>query len=369
MRAGLLARGQGTTRGYALLVAVAVAAGRHGATPAFADENGPEGGAAAPAGNVAQVAPTCALKGTFPGPRGTAIFDARSGGHAVATFSGAVQALTLDDFPADPTAGRARVRTSLGASSLRIDGWVAAADVAVFTRRDVPVQSGHVAIADAQRVRLVSASGHAGGDPRTLGLGIEVTVAGTGGQTVRALAPCDALALQPGAATVMAVPGNGRGYLSKLRAVELFDQPAGSAVFSLQVMEGASHLFWSTETRGGFVHVTARGNLAIDAWARLGSLEPLKKGEMMDQFLAPTTAVAGAQLALDRPPRLLTAAREIPLRAHRDEKETPIGAIEAGAEVYVMETLSGWTNVLPRNLALRPADDGGFWVPSAELSP
>ena len=131
-------------------------------------------------------------------------------------------------------------------------------------------------------------------------------------------------------------------------------------------MEGAAHLFWSTESRAGFVHVKARGHLTIDAWARASALEPLKKGEMMDQFLPPTTAVAGAQLALDKPPKVVQAAREIPLRAHRDDKEKPIGAIEVGAEVYVMETLLGWVNVLPKNLGLTPADDGGFWIPSGE---
>ncbi len=34
-----------------------------------------------------------------------------------------------------------------------------------------------------------------------------------------------------------------------------------------------------------------------------------------------------------------------------------------------METLLGWTNVLPKNLGLTPDDDGGFWVPSGEVAP
>ena len=89
---------------------------------------------------------------------------------------------------------------------------------------------------------------------------------------------------------------------------------------------------------------------------------------MMDQFIPPTTAINGAQLALDKPPRVAQAAQEIPLRARRDDKEKPIGAVEAGAEVYVMETLLGWNNVLPKNLGVTPAEDGGFWVPSDALS-
>ncbi len=303
--------------------------------------------------------PACALKGTFPGPKGTSIFDAPSGGHAVGAFTGGFQPMTLADFPADPTTGRARISTSLGAGQLRLEGWVAPSAIAVFTARDVAVAPGHVWISDAQRVRLVQAASGA--------LTVEVTVAGTGGQTVRATAPCDALGLQQGTPAAMEVPGNGRGYLSKGTAVELFDEPGGTALFTLKVVEGAAQLFWSTESRAGFVHVKARGNLTIDAWARAGSLEALKKGEMMDQFIPPTTAVSGAQLALDKAPRLVQATREIPVRAHREDKEKPIGVVEPGAEIYLMETLSGWTNVLPKGLGLTPADDGGFWIPTGDV--
>ena len=43
------------------------------------------------------------------------------------------------------------------------------------------------------------------------------------------------------------------------------------------------------------------------------------------------------------------------------------GREEGHAEVYVMETMAGWVNVLPKNLALMPPEDGGFWIPSAEV--
>jgi len=38
-----------------------------------------------------------------------------------------------------------------------------------------------------------------------------------------------------------------------------------------------------------------------------------------------------------------------------------------GAEVYVLETITGWSNILPKSLALTPPDDGGFWIPSSEV--
>jgi hypothetical protein len=87
---------------------------------------------------------------------------------------------------------------------------------------------------------------------------------------------------------------------------------------------------------------------------------------MRDQYIPPTTAVAGAQLALDKAPPIVKATKDIPVRARRDDKEKPIGVLESGAEVYLMETIAGWTNLLPKSLGMTPPDDGGFWIPSAE---
>ena len=303
--------------------------------------------------------PGCVLKGAHAVPRGTQLFDAVSGGRAVATFTGAAQPLALSDFPADPTAGRARATTSLGSPSLRLEGWMAPSAASVFTTREIAVAPGHVWISDAQHVRLVQAGSGT--------LTAELVVPGTGGQTVRATAPCDAYSLQPGVPAATAVPGDARGYLTRGASVELYDDPGGGAVLTLRAVEGAAQLFWSTESRAGFVHVRTRGGLTIDAWVRQRELEPLKKGEMMDQFVPPTTAVAGATLQLDSQPRIARATRDLAVRARREEKERPIGVVEAGAEIYVMETMLGWTNVLPRNLGLTPADDGGFWIPSSEM--
>jgi hypothetical protein len=303
--------------------------------------------------------PLCELKGSYPIPKGSQIFDAASGGRAIANFTGTFVPLKLRDIPADPASGRARISTTSGAGSFRIDGYVSPSVIPVFTTRDIAITSEHLWISVAQRVKLVQAANNA--------LTVERTVLGTSGQTVRATAPCDAFGLQQGTATAMEVPGNGRGYLTKAASIDFFDAPSGNAIFTLKMIEGGAQLFWSTESRAGFVHVKARADLTIDAWARLGDLDPLKKGEMMDQFIPPTTQVQGAQLALDKPPRLVQATKEIPLRFKRDEKEKPIGAIEAGAEVYVMETMVGWSNVLPKNLAVMPPDDGGFWIPVSEV--
>ncbi|AUX40108.1 hypothetical protein SOCE26_015050 [Sorangium cellulosum] len=302
--------------------------------------------------------PSCKLKGTAPVFKGAKLYDAPSGGRTIATFTGALVPMTLSAIPADPAAGRARLGTSDSSPSLRIEGYIAPSDVSVFTTRDIPVISGHIWISSAQKVKLVAATGDS--------LRAELSISGSEGQTAKATASCDAFTLQRGAPMRMEVPGSARGYLMKTSSIELFDRPNGDVIFTLKMLEGTAQLFWSTEAKSGFVHLMSRGDLTIDAWARLKDLEPLKKGEMMDQYIPPTTAVAGAQLALDKAPPIVKAQRSVPVRARRDEKERPIGEIEAGAEVYVLETVAGWTNVLPKALGMTPPDEGGFWIPASE---
>jgi hypothetical protein len=266
--------------------------------------------------------------------------------------------MALSDIPADPSALRARLATSAGAPALRIEGYAPATAVPLWSARDIPLAPGHVWIASAQRLALVAAAQGT--------ITVEMSVAGSNRQSVRATAACDAFALGRGTPVPMAVPGNGRGYLTKAQTVEILDSPNGKSVFSLALFEGVQKLFWSTETSGAFVHVTYRSDLAIDGWARMAELDPLKKGEMMDQYVPPETQVAGAKLLSDDPPRIATASREIPIRARRDEKDRPIGLVEAGAEIYILETVAGWTNVLPTKLYVVPPEDGGFWIPSNE---
>lgn len=328
---------------------------------AQADELTVPAPAAASAVSAATASPACVLAGTEPVPRGLQIFDAPSGGRLIGSFSGAFASLRLSELPADPAAGRARVSTSLGSGSgsVRLDGWVAPATIPVYTARDLSVMGGHVWISTAQKIKLVRAGAGS--------LTGEVTLLGTDGQTAKASGPCDAFTLQRGTPTAMEVPGNGRGYLMKTTSIELFDAPNGNAVFALQMNEGSAQLFWSTESRAGFVHVKARSDLTLDAWARFRDLSPLKKGEMMDQFVPPTTTIQGAQLALDPAPRVVRATKEIPIRLRRDAKDAPIGAVEVGAEIYVLQTMTGWSSILPKSLALTAPDDGGFWIPSSEV--
>jgi len=301
----------------------------------------------------------CTLKGSQPLAKGTQIHDAVKDGRVIAEMTGAIVPLQMSEIPSDPTQGRARLQTSNGTPTVRIEGYVTPSVATIWTAKDVPVAAGHVWISDGQKVKLTKA--------QTSQLTAELTIAGSQNQTVKGTAGCDSFALEKGAVTTFQVPGNGRGYQMKSTTLELYDDANGSVVFTLNMMEGTGQLFWSTESKAGFVHLVTRGDITVDAWAKWSALTPLKKGEMMDQAIPGQTLITGASLSLDKPPPLLKATKDIPIRARRDDKEKAIGVIETGAEFYVVESIVGWANVLPKHLGMTPPADGGFWILSSDV--
>lgn len=301
----------------------------------------------------------CVLKGSQPLAKGTQIHDAVKDGRVIAETTGAILPLQLSEIPADPTQGRAKVATSNGTPSVRIDGYVSPTVATIWTVKDVPVAASHVWISDGQKVKLTKT--------QTSQLTAELTIAGSQSQTVKGTSACDAFSLEKGNVTVFQVPGNGRGFQMKSTSLDLYDDANGSVVFTLSMLEGTGQLFWSTESKAGFVHLQTRGDITVDAWAKWSALSPLKKGEMMDQAIPGQTMITGATLSLDKPPPLLKAIKDIPIRARRDNNEKVIGTIEAGAEFYVTETIVGWANILPKHLAITPPGDGGFWILSADI--
>lgn len=146
-------------------------------------------------------------------------------------------------------------------------------------------------------------------------------------------------------------------------------EPQGAVVFSADVAQsgGRSALLWSTENRGGFVHVELHEDLIVDAWVASGELVGLKQGEMMDQVASPTTHVEAARLAVSGTPTVVRPSRDVPVRTTPQDGARPVGVIESGSEVYVMETIVGWSSILPRSLNVLPAGDRSFWVKAAEI--
>jgi hypothetical protein len=301
----------------------------------------------------------CQLAGTTPVGKGTKLYRTAQSTDPIAVFTGASAPLLMQDIPPDAATGRARLSTTETGQTLRIDGFAVPAEIPMFTRRDIAVVGTQVWLAAGESVKLLQSQPDA--------LTVVHDVAGTASQKVKATAPCDAFALEPGAAAAGEVDGHARGYMMKSSTIDLYDKPGGDVVFTLKMIEGAGQLFWSTRASAGFVEIKARGDLVIDAWARAKDLTPLPPGELRDRYIPPVKGPPAVKLKLQDAPRIVKATSDIPLRAKRETNAPAIGLIEVGAELYVLETVGEWTNVLPRGLYVTPPETGGFWIPAAEV--
>jgi hypothetical protein len=287
----------------------------------------------------------------------TEVFSAASGNETVAKFTGQAvpAAVTLG------TGARAKIRTGTGSGGFRVEGFVDVRAVPAFTTRNVPVVPDHVWIGGGRTVRL-------GGAPSGQ-LTVEMNAGAPIDQVVRATTTCDAASLDVPSFRQPAVPGNARGYLVKKVPLELAAEPGGSAVFTFQSSTARDALlFWSTEQRGNQVRVQLIGDLVVDAWAPSTSFEALKQGEMMDSLAPGVTSISTPKLMMQGTPKVVRVTSDVTIRNHANDSALVIGAVEAGGEVIVLETVLSWSNVVPTSLAIMPPDGGGgFWVKTGEL--
>ncbi len=306
-----------------------------------------------------QPAPSC-------GQRGRVIFDKDStlldaSGRKIARFSGGESAVTLL-APPTGSGDLARIETGTGHGSFRLSGFIKAGELRIFAASKLPVVSGHVWLGAGARV---TAAGSSGGKVR-----IDKQMTTPFNQRFSALADCGALTFTPPAPPVYAMPGNARVFLMKVQLLDLYDEvpPTGSPITTLQRAPGVDSVrFFSTEQRGGFVRVEYQGDVNINAWAKASELTPLARGETSDLPPSSYSMSSAPQLQLPQPPRVLTTTRELPLRLAAKDAEVPVGVIEADTEVYVMDTVAGWANVLPKSLHVLPAGELSFWVKGADL--
>lgn len=307
---------------------------------------------------VPETAPSCGQKGRVVFDKDTVLSDAT--GRRVARFSGGESAVTFSSPPSDGS-DLARIETGTGQGSFRIQGFVKASELRIYTGVSVPLVSGHVWLRPGTRV---VAAGSSSGKVR-----IEKQLSAPFNQRFSALADCSALTFTPPAASSLSVPGDARVYLMKVSLLDLYDTaPRGSIIFTVQRAPSTDSVrFFSTEQRGGFVHIQYGAELGIDAWAKASDLHALPRGETSDVPASSYTMTSPPQLQLQKAPRILRVARELPLRVAAREAEAPIGVIEPDTDVFVIDTVAGWANVLPQSLHILPADNLSFWVKAADL--
>ncbi|HXK18905.1 MAG TPA: hypothetical protein VNG33_13935, partial [Polyangiaceae bacterium] len=269
--------------------------------------------------------------------------------------------VTLLAPPANGT-DTARIETGTGTGSFRVQGFIKASELRIFTSYAVPVVSGHVWLGLGTRVTV---AGISGGKVR-----VEKQVSTPFNQRFGALTECSALTFTQPTPPSFSMPGTARVYLLKAAMLELYDEvpPTGAPITTLQRAPSVDNVrFFSTEQRGGFVHVQYQGDVNIDAWAKAGDLIALPRGETSDLPPSSYSLTTPPQLQLPQTPRTVKTTRELPLRLAAKDAEAPIGVIEPETDVYVMDTMAGWAKVLPKSLHVLPAGEQSFWVKSADL--
>ncbi len=306
-----------------------------------------------------EAAATCGQRGRVVFDKDTTLADAS--GRKIARFSGGESAVTLLAPPAGGS-DLARIETGTGKGSFRLSGFIKSSELRVFANSSVPVVSGHVWLGAGTRV---TAAGSSGGKVR-----IEKQVTTPFNQRFSTLADCSVLTFTPPTPPTFTMPGSARVFLMKVQLLDLYDDvpPTGSPITTLQRAAGVDNVrFFSTEQRGGFVHVRYQGDVNIDAWAKASDLTPLARGETSDLPPSSYSMSTPPQLQLPQPPRVVKTTRELPLRLAAKDAEAPVGIVEADTEVYVMDTVAGWANVLPKSLHVLPAGELSFWVKGADL--
>lgn len=304
-------------------------------------------------------APSC-------GQRGRVNFDASAtltdaGGHPIARFSGGESAVT---FIAPPVEGSdlAKIETGTGRGSFRLQGYVKATDLRLYTNSNLPIIDGHLWLAAGTRVTVAGSSAGK--------ILLEKQMSRPFQQRFATSADCSALTFSPPAAPIFSLPAAARVFVMKSAELELFAAvpPVGPPLVTLvraPELDGVS--FFSNEQRGGFVHVQYRGELNIDAWARAEQLTPLPRGESFDVPQSTYSLTSPPQLDLPTPPPVVKTKREVILRSAPRDSEPAIGLIEIDTEVFVLDSTHGWTKVLPRSLHILPYAERAFWVKAADL--
>jgi len=302
----------------------------------------------------------CVMGAEIPVPAGTLVYDAPAGGKAIAKFTGGVVPVSISHFPAQLKGARVKVRSSVeGKGHLRVDGWVDLKPFRFFAAKELPVVRGHVWITKSTELQPEKAA--------AAGFTVEHTVMGSNDQQVRGTYGCDSFTIKPPVPEQPDVPGHARSYQMKKEELDLYDSPRGEVVFTFSMTEDTRQLFFSTESRGGYVHLRAKTDLTVEGWARWSDVTATRHAEVWSNSVPNPTPYASQSLALGEPPPVVTIAKEVPIFAQADAKSAKIGALEAGAKIYPMEATAGFTNVMPVGLGILPPDGGGFWVKSSDL--
>jgi len=294
--------------------------------------------------------PACVVSGDAIVNQETQIFSEATGGTVLAQFTGAKTPLKATLFPKDTSAGRALINTAGG---FRLEGYTNARAIQAFGVRDLAV-SNHLWISAAAPVTIIGSS------PGKL----LVQHSGTYrlSRPLEAWVSCEMVSFDQGPAPLYEVPREARGYVTTKSTLDLYDDAKGNVVNTLYIAnQEEGLLLWGTQVRAGYVHVTWRSTFYVDAWIKTSDVRALPRGEMVDQVLRPPRSQP-EQVRLTESVRTMRTPKAATLFFGRGDTHPVIGSIEADTEIYVLETVIGWTTVLPKGLFVLPHGNRAFWV-------
>ena len=268
--------------------------------------------------------------------------------------------MTVSELP-ERADGKLRLTTD-GSGRVRISGYVTARSIPMYLTQDVEIVNGHIRLLAGTAVEYLG---------RTVDqIRISVKTTNAIAESYRATVGCAALSLDARKSNKWAPPGHARGYLMKQAVAPLFDKPGAEAksVSSVHLAPDARGvLFFGDRREGDFVHVTYQRDVGIDAWMSVNDLVILPRGELADQAVSNHPAPADKKLKLKVDGKLYKAQSEIPLYGKADPKSPPIGVVTKDTELYVLDVMVGWANVLPKVLDVVPVGEKHFWVKASEL--
>jgi hypothetical protein len=310
----------------------------------------------------ADVAPTtaCTLTGTALPAIDTVLYEGPAGSTSIAKLTGGKLGLTASDFLAGG-GDRVHVKTSSGSAGFRLEGFIDAKNLPVFTTKNVAVVPNHFWIAGQREVTVIGSGSAQLRVKRQVGLPF--------GQAFMAWAPCSALSLTQSTPTGWSPAGSARAYVAK-KTVELYDGPDEDRKLVTVLTPdstGDGIVLWSTQKKKGWVHLVHHSDVVVDAWARARDLKALPRGETQDFQPPPASRRNPPSLALSGNAKTATSPKDLQIRSSASDKGKAIGTLEAGAEVYVLDVVAGWASVLPKALNIAPHGDGQFWVRAKAL--
>jgi hypothetical protein len=293
-------------------------------------------------------------------PKGLEIYDQPRGGSVIAKFTGAKSTVEAAKFPIGSGAGRVSVRTGSGTGGFRIEGFVEADELPLYTKQRIRVPGGVMWLGQAQRVEF------GGATPSELVAKLQLS--GRINQTFVGTAACSAFTLTPGTQPAWSPGGHDRACTVKRSRLDLFYGPDRKGGPS-SMLKGARGLqMWRDRPPSrGFIHVEHHGPVVIDAWARASDLECLPPGERHDVAVDSLSRHNQPQLALAGSTRVVTARKELPIRAAPKATAPVIGAVEKRCQTYVVDIVAGWASVLPKSLDIATNGTDHFWVKASDL--